>query len=60
MLACGRWPAMIILEPNGQLAAAALDVDTATCVGSGGVDTDDLPDRPLRRVGTGSFAEPNA
>jgi hypothetical protein len=50
-----------MLELDGQLAAAGLDVGTAgrpTFVQSG-VDTDDLPDRPLRRVGAGSFGEPH-
>jgi len=49
----GGWPAMIILETDGQLTAAGLDVCAAgrpTLVQSG-VDADDLPDRPLRRVG---------
>jgi hypothetical protein len=52
-----RWSAMIILELDGQLTAAGLDVGAAgrpTLVQSR-VDTDDLPDRPLRRVGAGSF-----
>jgi hypothetical protein len=58
----GGWPAMIMLELNGQLAAAGLDVRAAgrpTLVQSG-VDTDDLSDWPLRRVGAGPFGEPNA
>jgi hypothetical protein len=49
----GWWTAMILLEPDGQLSAAGLDVGAAgrpTLVQSG-VDTDDLPDRPLRRIG---------
>ena len=52
---------MIILETDGQLAAARLDVRTAgrpACVQSG-IDTDDLPDRPLRRIGTGPFRKPH-
>ena len=57
----GRWPAMIILELDGQLAAAGLDVGTAgrPALVQSGVDTDDLPDRPLRRVGAGPFGEPH-
>jgi hypothetical protein len=57
----GGWPAMIMLEPDGQLAAAGLDVGTAgrpTLVQSG-IDTDDLPDRPLRRIGAGPLGEPH-
>jgi hypothetical protein len=52
---------MIMLELDGQLTAAGLDVGTAgrpTLVQSG-VDADDLPDRPLRRISTGSFGEPH-
>jgi hypothetical protein len=55
-----RWPAMIILELDRQLAAAGVDVGTAgrpTLIQSG-VNTDDLPDRPLRRIGAGPFGEP--
>jgi len=57
----GRRPAVIILELDGQLAAAGVDVGTAgrpTLVQSR-VDADDLPDRPLRRVGAGPFGEPH-
>ena len=52
---------MIILEMDGQLAAAGIDVGTAgrpTLVQSG-VNTDDLPDRPLRRIGARSFGKPH-
>jgi len=52
---------MIALETDGQLAAARLDVGAAggpTLVQSW-VDTDDLPDRPLRRVAAGPFGEPH-
>ena len=54
----GRRPAMIMLELDGQLAAAGLDVGTAgrPALVQSGVDTDDLPDRPLRRVGAGPFS----
>ena len=57
----GRWPAMIMLELDGELAAAGFDVGYggSTSAGSVGVDTDDLPDRPLRRVGAGPFGEPH-
>ena len=56
-----RWPAMIGLELDGELAAASLDVGPAGGPASvqSGVDTDDLPDRPLRRVGAGPFGEPH-
>jgi hypothetical protein len=52
---------MMILELDGQLTAAVLDMGTAgrpTLVQSG-VDTDDLPDRPLRWVGAGPLGEPH-
>ncbi len=57
----GRWPAMILLELDGELAAAGVDVGTAggPALVQSGVDTDDLPDRPLRRVGAGPFREPH-
>jgi hypothetical protein len=57
----GRWPAMIMLELDGQLAAARFDVGTAgrPALVQSWVDTDDLPDRPLRRVGAGPFGEPH-
>jgi hypothetical protein len=52
---------MIILELDRQLAAAGVDVGTAgrpTLIQSG-VNTDDLPDRPLRRIGAGPFGKPH-
>ena len=57
----GGWPAMIILELDGQFAAAGFDVGTAgrPALVQSGVDTDDLPDRPLRRIGAGPFGEPH-
>jgi hypothetical protein len=56
----GRWPAMIVLELNGELAAAGLDVGAAgrPAFVQSGVDA--LSDRPLRRVGAPSFGEPHA
>ena len=56
----GRRPAMIVLELDGQLAAAGVDVGPAgrPALVQPGVDADDLPDRPLRRIGTGPFREP--
>ncbi len=53
---------MILLELDGQLAAAGFDADTAGAPAliQSGVDTDDLPDRPLRRIGAGPFSEPHA
>jgi hypothetical protein len=56
-----RRAAMIILELDRQLAATGFDVGAAgrpTLVQSG-VDTDDLPDWPLRRIGAGPFGEPH-
>jgi hypothetical protein len=52
---------MIVLELDGQLSAAGLDMGTAgrPALVQPGVDTDDLPDRPLRRVGAGPFSEPD-
>jgi hypothetical protein len=52
---------VIILELDGQLTAAGVDVGTAgrpTLVQSG-IDADDLPDRPLRQIGAGSLGEPH-
>jgi hypothetical protein len=50
---------MIVLKLDGQLAAAGLDVGTPgrPALVQSRVDTDDLPDRPLPRVGAGSFGE---
>jgi hypothetical protein len=52
---------MIVLELDGQLAAPGFDVDTAgrPALVQSGVDTDDLPDRPLRRVGADPFGDPH-
>jgi hypothetical protein len=57
----GWRPAMIILELDGQLTAADLDVGTAgrPALAQSCVDTDDLPDRTLPRLGTGPFGEPH-
>jgi hypothetical protein len=56
-----RWASMIILELEGQLAAAGLDVGTAgrPALIQSRIDTDDLPDRPLRRIGAGPLGEPH-
>jgi hypothetical protein len=53
---------MIVLELDGQLTAAGFDVGSACrpALVQSGVDTDDLPDRPLRQVGAGPFGEPHA
>jgi hypothetical protein len=53
---------MIMLELDGQLAAAGFDVGAAgrPVLVESGVDTDDLPDRPLRRIGAGPFRKPHA
>ena len=52
---------MILLEADRQLAAAGFDVDTASrpTVIQSWVDTDDLSDRPLRRIGAGPLGEPH-
>jgi hypothetical protein len=52
---------MIILELDGELAATGVDVGAAgrLALVQSWVDTDDLPDRPLRRVGAGPFDEPH-
>jgi hypothetical protein len=57
----GRRPAMILLELDRQLAATGVDVIAAgrLALVQSWVDTDDLPDRPLRRVGAGPFDEPH-
>jgi hypothetical protein len=53
---------VIILELDGQLTAAGLDVSAAgrPALVQSGVDADDLPDWPLCRVGAGPFGEPRA
>jgi hypothetical protein len=53
---------MIMLELDRQLTAAGVDVGAAgrPALVQSWVDTDDLPDRPLRRVGPRSFGEPHA
>jgi hypothetical protein len=50
---------MIFLELDGQLASAGVDVGAAggPALVQSGVDTDDLSDRLLRRVGAGPFGE---
>ena len=57
----GRWPAMIFLELDREFTAADVDVSAAgrPALVQSGVDTDDLPDRPLRRVGAGPFSKPH-
>jgi hypothetical protein len=57
----GRRPTMIFLELDGEFAAAGVDVGAAggPALVQSWVDTDDLPDRPLRRVGAGPFGEPH-
>jgi hypothetical protein len=56
-----RRPAMIVLELDGKLAAAGVDVGAAgrPALVQSGVDADDLPDRPLGRVGAGPFSKPH-
>jgi hypothetical protein len=53
---------MIFLELDGEFTAAGVDVGAAAgpALVQPGVDTDDLPDWPLRRVGAGPFGEPYA
>jgi hypothetical protein len=57
----GRRTAMIMLELDGQVAAAGLNVGTAgrPALVQSRVDADDLSDRPLGWVGAGSFGEPH-
>jgi hypothetical protein len=52
---------MILLELDRELAAAGVDVGAAgrPALVQSGVDADDLPDRPLRRVGAGPFRKPH-
>src|SRR5215218_9357440 len=52
---------MIILKLDGQLAPAGLDVGTAArpALIQSGVDADDLPDWPLRRIGSRPFRKPH-
>ncbi len=56
-----RRSAMIFLELDGEFAAADVDVGAAgrPALVQSRVDADDLPDRPLRRVGTRPFGEPH-
>jgi hypothetical protein len=56
-----EWPAMIMLELDRQLAATGFDVGAAgrPALVQSRVDTDDPPNRPLRRVGSGPFGEPH-
>jgi hypothetical protein len=52
---------MIMLELDRQFAAAGVDVGAASrpAFVQSGVDADDLPNRPHRRVGTGPLGEPH-
>jgi hypothetical protein len=52
---------MIVLELDRQLSAAGVDVGTAggPALVQSWVDTEDLSDRPLRRVGARPFGEPH-
>jgi hypothetical protein len=52
---------MIMLELDGELAAAEVDVGSSgrPALAQPGVDTNNFPDRPLRRVGAGPFGEPH-
>ena len=52
---------MIIVELDCELAAAGVDVGAAgrPALVQSWVDTDDLPDRPLRRIGAGPFSKPH-
>jgi len=56
-----RRPAMIMLELDGQLAAADVDLGTPgrPALVQSRVDPDDLPDRPLRWIGAGPFGKPH-
>ena len=52
---------MIFLELDGELAAPGIDVGPAgrPALIQSRVDANDLPDRPLGRVGAGPFGEPH-
>ena len=52
---------MILLELDRELAAPGVDVGTAgrPVLVQSGVDAEDLPDRPLRRIGTRPFRKPH-
>ena len=52
---------MILLELDGEFAAARVDVGTAgrPALVQSGVDADDLPDRPLAQIGAGPFSKPH-
>jgi hypothetical protein len=57
----GRRPAVIFLELDGEFTAADVDLGAAgrPALVPSRVDADDLPDRPLARVGPGPFGEPH-
>ena len=55
------WPAVIGLELDGQFAAADVDAGAASrpALIQPGVDSDDLPDRPLARIRVAALGEPH-
>ena len=57
-----RWSTMIMLEANGELATAEVDMGPAgrPPLVQPRVDADNFPDRPLAWIGTGTRSEPYA
>jgi hypothetical protein len=56
-----RWPAMILLELDGELATADVDIGPRgrPALVQPRVDTNNFPDRPLARIGAGARSEPH-
>jgi hypothetical protein len=56
-----RWPTVVGVELDGELAAPGIDAGPAGRpeLIQARVDANDLPDRPLARVGPGTFGEPD-
>jgi hypothetical protein len=56
-----RWSTMLLLELDGELATAEVDVGSSgrPALVQPGVDADNFPDRPLPRIGAGPFGEPH-
>ena len=56
-----RWPTVVGLELDGELAAPGIDAGPAgrPALVQARVDANDLPDRPLARAGAGTFGEPH-
>jgi hypothetical protein len=56
-----EWSAMIMLELDGELAAAEVDMGPPCRppLVQPGVDANNFPDRPLARIGAGTCSEPH-